>query len=591
VRIGNIKNGSKIMLAIGIMVLMVSLVTLKPTISFGNETNLVGFWQFEEGEGTVATDTSGKENNGTIVEPVWVTGKIGNALQFNGNSYVQIPHNAVLNPRNAITVEAWINPASNMQWRKIISKSLGGNTDYSFFQGDKSNIAFSIKMGSVARTVYGSANSLPLGEWTHVVGTYDGTRMRLYINGVQVNSIAISGQINCHAEPLRIGGEAGAYFQGQIDEVRVYNTALSAAEIRNRYEEANYAPAPMVLEAETTTDGKILITFDKEMASPPAAPAGFAVTVNGVQKAIKEVTLESNKAVLGLTMCQPILAVDTDIKVAYSAGNVKAVDGGILANFSDLSVLNRSTAPLLGRWQFNEGEGTIATDASGNGNNGSINGPVWTAGKVGNALLFNANGCVEIPHQEMLSPRNTLTVEAWINPENNMQWRKIISKSQGSNTDYSFFQGDKNNIAFSIKMGSIARTVYAPANTLPLGEWTYVVGTYDGTRMRLYINGVEENSIAISGQINYHAEPLRIGGEPGAYFKGMIDEVSIYNAALSATEILHNYEAAQVPPSPLVQQYTYDELNRLTEVLLPSGQKIQYQYDLGGNLTRVEVVE
>lgn len=53
-RIGNIKNGSKIMLAIGIMVLMVSLVTLKPTISFGNETNLVGFWQFEEGEGLMA---------------------------------------------------------------------------------------------------------------------------------------------------------------------------------------------------------------------------------------------------------------------------------------------------------------------------------------------------------------------------------------------------------------------------------------------------------------------------------------------------------------------------------------------------------
>ena len=159
-----IKIRSKIMLAIGIMVLMVSLVTLKPTISFGNETNLVGFWQFEEGEGTVATDTSGKENNGTIVEPVWVTGKIGNALQFNGNSYVQIPHNAVLNPRNAITVEAWINPASNMQWRKIISKSLGGNTDYSFFQGDKSNIAFSIKMGSVAPPCTGLQTLYRLGN-------------------------------------------------------------------------------------------------------------------------------------------------------------------------------------------------------------------------------------------------------------------------------------------------------------------------------------------------------------------------------------------------------------------------------------------
>ena len=169
------------MLAIGIMV---SLVTLKPTTSFGNETNLVGFWQFEEGEGTVVTDASGKENNGTIVEPIWVEGKIGNALQFNGNSYVEIPHNAVLNPRNALTIEAWINPANNMQRRKIISKSLGANTDYSFFQGDKNNIAFSIKMGSIARTVYAPANTLPLGEWTYVVGTYDGVRLRLYINGV-----------------------------------------------------------------------------------------------------------------------------------------------------------------------------------------------------------------------------------------------------------------------------------------------------------------------------------------------------------------------------------------------------------------------
>jgi len=541
----NIKK-NKIIVAVNIMILILIYLTLIPVTSLGNNPTLVGRWQFDEGTGTTVGDTSGNCHNGTIVDPTWITGKMGKALQFSGNGYVEISHNATLNPRNALTIEAWINPATNMQWRKVISKSLNKNTDYSIFQGADNNLAFSIKMGSMARTVYAPANSVPLGEWTYLVGTYDGTRMRLYLNGAQVNSIAISGEINCHTEPLRIGGDApGAYFEGQIDEVSIYNAALSAAEIRERYEAFNYVPAPTVLEAVTTADGnKILITFDKEMDNPPAAPDGFVVTIDEEERAIRDIDLNSsNNAVLELTMCNPLFADDPDIQLAYTAGNVKAADGGTLADFSNFSVLNRSTAPLAGRWQFNEGEGAVAADTSGNGNDGTVNGPVWITGRVGNALEFSGDGCVEIPHQEILSPRNAMTIEAWIKPETTVRWRKVISKSLGSHTDYSIFQGAENNLAFSFKTGSVARTVYAPANSTPLGEWKYVVGAYDGTRMRLYLNGVQVNSIAISGEINYHAEPLRIGGEPGAYFAGQIDEVSVYNAALSAARIQERYES------------------------------------------------
>lgn len=94
-------------------------------------------------------------------------------------------------------------------------------------------------MGTAARTVYSAANSIPTNARTHVVGTYDGTRMRLYLNGIQVNSLAITGKINSHAEPLRIGGDPkGDFFKGMIDEVNIYNKALTAAEVLSRYEEA-----------------------------------------------------------------------------------------------------------------------------------------------------------------------------------------------------------------------------------------------------------------------------------------------------------------------------------------------------------------
>ncbi len=77
--------------------------------------------------------------------------------------------------------------------------------------------------------------ALPTGAWTHLAATYDGTTLRLYVNGAQVAQLAVAGSIPTSNSPLRIGGNAiwGEWFNGLIDEVRVYNRALSAAEIQN----------------------------------------------------------------------------------------------------------------------------------------------------------------------------------------------------------------------------------------------------------------------------------------------------------------------------------------------------------------------
>jgi YD repeat-containing protein len=355
-----IKINRKTLLSLGIVAICLSCLTIIPSPSFGSDVSLVGCWQFNEGAGNVAADTSGKGNCGTITEPAWVCGKIGKALQFAGKSYVEIPHNEVLNPRNAITIEAWIYPASNMQWRKIVSKSLGSNTDYCIFQGSTNNLGFSLKMGTVARTVYSPAGSVPLGKWTHVAGTYDGTCMRLYINGIQVSSIAICGQINAHAEPLRIGGDApDAYFAGMLDEISIYNIALTAAEILNHYEAASQPAVPTVVEAVTSTDGtKVLLTFNKEMASLPPAPAGFAVSINGVDNPIQAVALNtSNKATIEISLTNIIYSNAANIQASYTAGTVTAQDGSALASFINLNVANQSTIappPLVQKYTYDE---------------------------------------------------------------------------------------------------------------------------------------------------------------------------------------------------------------------------------------------
>ena len=80
----------------------------------------------------------------------------------------------------------------------------------------------------------GGRRQLPLNAWTHLAATYDGTTLRLYVNGVQVGSRAVSGALLTSTGALRIGGNSiwGEFFQGRIDEVRVHNRALDATEIQ-----------------------------------------------------------------------------------------------------------------------------------------------------------------------------------------------------------------------------------------------------------------------------------------------------------------------------------------------------------------------
>jgi methionine-rich copper-binding protein CopC len=206
-------------------------------------TGLVGAYSFDEGSGTILHDTSGSGNNGTITNATWSTaGKFGDALSFTGslNSWVTIANSSSLDLTTGMTLEAWVDPTSlnspDAGWAAAIAKehqNSGNDISYGLYaaNGTGTPPAGHILVGN---TDYGAQGTsvLPLKTWTFLSATYDGTTLKTYINGTQVGSTTIKGSIFTTTDPLRIGGDWDSeMFTGLIDNVRIYNTALTQAQI------------------------------------------------------------------------------------------------------------------------------------------------------------------------------------------------------------------------------------------------------------------------------------------------------------------------------------------------------------------------
>jgi prepilin-type N-terminal cleavage/methylation domain-containing protein len=205
---------------------------------------VVGAWNFDEGSGTAVNDTSGWGNNGSLVNsPVWRCASTdtsytpsgqGCSLEFNGSTnYVgNIASTDSLEP-SSITVSSWINMDVNAPTGRNIwlTKWYGYSLE---IQAD-TRIPYFRLYGP--GDIY-SNKALTLGRWHHFVGTYDpSTGGRVYLDGELAGSIGPSGDIT-HSRnyPLNIGRYAGGvYFDGLIDEVRIYSVSLSLSQVRSQY--------------------------------------------------------------------------------------------------------------------------------------------------------------------------------------------------------------------------------------------------------------------------------------------------------------------------------------------------------------------
>ena len=137
-----------------------------------------------------------------------------------------------------MTLEAWVYPTvTPTTWSTVLMKEQPGALVYSLYAGSSANrpyVYFNTASDSSGERGTIGPNALPLNAWSHLAGTYDGATLRLYVNGVLVVSQPFTGSIVTSTGALRLGGNSlwGEYFTGRIDEVRIYNRALSQSEIQ-----------------------------------------------------------------------------------------------------------------------------------------------------------------------------------------------------------------------------------------------------------------------------------------------------------------------------------------------------------------------
>jgi hypothetical protein len=137
-----------------------------------------------------------------------------------------------------MTIEAWVYPTSGLTsnaWRTVLMKEQTGEFVYTLYGNGDLNQPYTLIYSSGAEHGMGGGGTLPLNTWTHLSATYDGSTIRLYRNGALVSSLSYAGSIQTSTGPLDIGANmvwTDEVFNGRIDEVRVYNRALTASQIQ-----------------------------------------------------------------------------------------------------------------------------------------------------------------------------------------------------------------------------------------------------------------------------------------------------------------------------------------------------------------------
>ncbi len=673
-------------------------------------------YSFDEGTGATAEDLTGSGHTATIENATWARGRYGDSLAFNGtNACVKVPVTEDLQATEEFTVEAWVRPEGTGATALPVialndekSKGEEAQIAYELFAGNGQTPKAWVRKGGSSGTnnVYGEG-ALPEKAWSHIALTDDGSVIRLYVNGVlgkEENSTNVAPLLTAAEGPLSIGCgiEYGTYkrFKGRIDEVRVYNRALSAAEV----------PADAAAPIETAPAGPVAdYSFDEEATAgedlsgnghtatiegatwTPRGRFGGAMQFNGSSaclsiadaadlRAGEEFTLESWVRPEGELKKLPVIFKEGSSYLNYSLqighattgraeGSIgtsgtphnkeatatkelpanawshlattfdgsslrlyfngslvatKAITGAESGRegalkigcdsqygehfkgrideariydrvISEAEVQRDQAAPIqtpqrgpIADYSFDEGTGATAEDLTGYGHTATIENATWARGRYGDSLAFNGtNACVKVPVTEDLQATEEFTVEAWVRPEGTGATALPViaindekSKGEEAQIAYELFAGNGQTPKAWVRKGGSSGTnnVYGEG-ALPEKAWSHIALTDDGSVIRLYVNGVlgkEENSTNVAPLLTAAEGPLSIGCgiEYGTYkrFKGRIDEVRIYNRALSAAEVPADAAAPiETAPAGPVADYSFDEEATAGEDLTGNG--------------------
>ena len=212
---------------------------------------------------------------------------------------------------------------------------------------------------------------------------------------------------------------------------------------------------------------------------------------------------------------------------------------------------------LVAYWKLDETSGTTAVDSSANGHDGTLVGsPTWTTtGNVDGALDFEIDdGGDRVDAGTFNVSGSALSVSAWIRSEEGVHDGRILFKSTGNDSAdqfWGFTIGESLEPDFRIRAGG-TRSILAYSGVVTPGKWYYLAGTYDGTTMRFYINGVEVANMlhAVGGALDEDSTAtVALGDSPigGRAYDGRIDDARIFNRVLCPTEIYGQYKEGRPP--------------------------------------------
>jgi Concanavalin A-like lectin/glucanases superfamily len=217
----------------------------------GTTSNLAGWWKLTDGSGTSAADSSGNGNTGALENtPTWITsGPTGGGLTLNGsNQFVSVSDAASIRLSGSWTASAWVNvttlPTSGNRAKLIVRDDSTQNTNYGLdIDNGKhcTGVSWSVYFNNSSGTNYSTcyAATINTGTWYLVTGTWDGTTLSLYLNGAFVaNSTPGATPASDSGGDLDLGHEyesTSDYLNGSLDDERIYNVLLSAAQVAGLY--------------------------------------------------------------------------------------------------------------------------------------------------------------------------------------------------------------------------------------------------------------------------------------------------------------------------------------------------------------------
>jgi uncharacterized membrane protein YkvA (DUF1232 family) len=516
-----------------------------------------GYWRLNESAGTAVNDLTNHGLRGTPTSGVALsaTGALADsdaAMSFDGTSgQIQISPNTQFSFTAAFSAEAWIKTSGTGTWQRVVGvgPDSGGPWELLLNGNGVPALFMQTTAGSASTSAY--PLTVTDDEWHHIVATWDGTTARLYVDGDAVGQTNIAGTLVSATTMALTFGNAPDYpmwVSGVLDDVAVYPAALSAAQVQ-----AHYAKRT---DAATSGSGAVIYSIGTNATSAERTTAlsiaDATVSVTQAPNATPTCTFDDDPASItagaaGIIGIIRVTASDPSCTWVVSSGAAWATTASVFYGYAGKVLADGPTA----YWRLNDAAGTSAADIAGHSLVGTKSGGVAlqaTGALADNdsAMLFDgSSGQVEVPYNLQFAFSSGITLEAWVKTGVTSGWKRLVGIGPDSTSSWELLINGSGLPALVLKTQTGQSILYgATTFVVTDDQWHHIVGTWDGSVARIYVDGTADGQLNLTGTLASSAnETVSIGSAPdySMWVSGAIDDVAVYGHGLTATQIADHF--------------------------------------------------